>query len=168
MTAVPPDTNPLPHGPRRHTGTDFVDDARHLVPGSAGILNAGPPAFLGEHVAMADPTGLYLYPYLSRTRAWDLALDELKVGPRSRYLCHLHGRYRRLGLWCSCHSSRGHNSSYDSTSKMTSSSTEVPSGRLATPLTRRQGFLFSPKTSCSNSDAASAILGWSRASRPPF
>src|SRR6266404_3035158 len=38
---------------------------------------------------------------------------------------------------------------YPATSKMTSSSTGAPSGRLATPYTKRQGALFSPKTFCS-------------------
>jgi len=37
---------------------------------------------------------------------------------------------------------------------MTSSSTGVPSGRLATPYTRRLGFLSCPKTSCSSSECA--------------
>src|SRR4029077_17504757 len=45
------------------------------------------------------------------------------------------------------------------TSKISSSSTGVPSGRLATPNTIRQGFLSFPKTSCSNSEAPSAIFG---------
>src|SRR6202043_470293 len=50
------------------------------------------------------------------------------------------------------------------TSRITSSSTGTPSGRLATPYTRRQGLLSFPKTSCSNSEAASAIFGCSRTS----
>src|SRR5215471_1852708 len=50
------------------------------------------------------------------------------------------------------------------TSKMISSSTGVPSGRLATPYTRRQGFLSLPKTSCSNSEAASATFVFLRIS----
>src|SRR5262245_61792275 len=45
------------------------------------------------------------------------------------------------------------------TSKISSSATGVPKGRLATPYTRRQGFLSFPKTSCSNSEAASATFG---------
>jgi hypothetical protein len=42
---------------------------------------------------------------------------------------------------------------YPTTSKMISSSTGVPSGRLATPYTRRQGLLSFPNTSCSSSEA---------------
>src|SRR5260370_26793028 len=45
------------------------------------------------------------------------------------------------------------------TSKINSSSTGTPSGRLATPYTSRLGFLSFPKTSCSNSEAPSAIFG---------
>src|ERR1700730_8691293 len=48
---------------------------------------------------------------------------------------------------------------YPATSKMTARSTGVPSGRLATPYTRRQGLLSFPKTSSSNSEAASATFG---------
>src|SRR5260370_15678886 len=48
---------------------------------------------------------------------------------------------------------------YVATSKMISSSTGVPSGRLATPYTEPQGLLAFPKTSCSNSEAASATFG---------
>src|SRR5262249_59094496 len=47
------------------------------------------------------------------------------------------------------------------TSRMTSSSTGEPSGRLATPKTRREETAWSPKTSRSNSDAASATFGCS-------
>ena len=50
------------------------------------------------------------------------------------------------------------------TSKMTSSSTGTPSGKLATPKTRRLEILSSPKTSLSSSDAASATRGCSRTS----
>src|SRR5580700_1081950 len=50
------------------------------------------------------------------------------------------------------------------TSKINSSSTGTPSGRLATPYTRRHGFLSFPKTSCSNSEAPSAIFACSRTS----
>ena len=48
---------------------------------------------------------------------------------------------------------------HPATSKITSSSTGAPSGRLATPYTKRQGFLSFPKTSCSNSEAPSATFG---------
>ena len=47
------------------------------------------------------------------------------------------------------------------TSRMTSSSTGEPSGRLATPKTRRDEMVSPPRTSRSNSDAASATFGCS-------
>src|SRR6476660_9045328 len=59
---------------------------------------------------------------------------------------------------------RGDQLRYVATSKMTSNSTGVPRGRLATPYTRRQGLLSFPKTSLNNSEAASATFGWSRTS----
>src|SRR5499433_4142806 len=49
-------------------------------------------------------------------------------------------------------------------SKINSSSTGVPSGRLATPYTRRLGFLSLPKTFWSSSEAPSATFGCSRTS----
>src|SRR5262249_33286040 len=47
------------------------------------------------------------------------------------------------------------------TSKITSSSTGEPSGRLATPKTRREEMASSPETSRNSSDAASATFGCS-------
>src|SRR5215831_11318688 len=44
---------------------------------------------------------------------------------------------------------------------MTSNSTGEPSGRLATPKTRREEAVWAPKTSRSSSDAASATFGCS-------
>src|SRR5258708_13759558 len=51
-----------------------------------------------------------------------------------------------------------------STSKMSSTSTGVPSGRLATPYTKRLGFFCFPKTSCSSSEAPPATFGSLRTS----
>src|SRR6516164_4159613 len=50
------------------------------------------------------------------------------------------------------------------TSKITSTSTGVPRGRLATPYTNRLGFLSLPNTSCSSFEAPSATFGCSRTS----
>src|SRR6202023_2024138 len=50
------------------------------------------------------------------------------------------------------------------TSKISSSSTHAPTGRLAMPRTRRVDALSAPNTLTSNSDAASATLGCSRKS----
>src|SRR5882757_3415302 len=47
-------------------------------------------------------------------------------------------------------------------SKMLSSTTHVPIGRLAMPKTRRVDVLSAPNTLTSNSDAASATFGCSR------
>jgi len=47
-------------------------------------------------------------------------------------------------------------------SKMLSSTTHTPTGRLAIPKTRRVDVLSAPNTLTSNSDAASATFGCSR------
>ena len=52
-----------------------------------------------------------------------------------------------------------YSSLFADTSKITSSSTGVPSGRLATPYTERHGFFSFPKICCNKSEAASATLG---------
>ena len=48
---------------------------------------------------------------------------------------------------------------YDATSKATSSSMGIPSGRLATPMTSRTAILSLPKMSRNRSDAPSATFG---------
>src|SRR5207302_3985029 len=84
-----------------------------------------------------------------------------------------HGRFLLLGLGQTLKRGKHHRNhqSFErgskhqvETSKITSSSTGAPSGRLATPYTKRQGFLSFPKTSCSNSEAPSATFGCSRTS----
>ena len=50
-------------------------------------------------------------------------------------------------------------SRYSATSKITSSSTGIPSGRLATPMTSRTGIFSMPKMSRNKSETASATLG---------
>jgi hypothetical protein len=47
---------------------------------------------------------------------------------------------------------------------MTSSSTGMPKGRLATPYTNRTDFLSAPNTSQNSSEGASATVGWSKKS----
>jgi len=59
-------------------------------------------------------------------------MNRVRLGQRKRHIVHRPGA--RL------FPSKFHVHDLESTSKMTSSSTGVPSGRLATPYTRRQGF----------------------------
>jgi len=84
------------------------------------------------------------------------------------YLCRaitsrvFHGTSLSLGLdqqLQRCDENAHRQLRFPATSKMTSSSTGAPSGRLATPYTKRQGLLFVPKTSCNSSEAASATFG---------
>src|SRR6266404_2724841 len=110
-----------------------------------GILNAWQAAFFREHVAVANPTGLHFDAHLSYARLRNLALDDLEICSRTGNLRHLH---RRRCKFCSWHNASYEFSSlsYPANSKMTSSSTGAPSGRLATPYAKRQGFLALPTT----------------------
>ena len=60
LAAMPTDTDALSGLPFGNTGTKFIDYADDFVPWNAGILNAGPNAFFGEYVAMANAAGLHL------------------------------------------------------------------------------------------------------------
>src|ERR1017187_6354745 len=62
MAAVPADTYTLAFLAVGNNGADFINDARHFVPGNAGILNSRPQAFFRERVTVADTTGLHFDP----------------------------------------------------------------------------------------------------------
>ncbi|SPE28870.1 hypothetical protein SBA2_410053 [Acidobacteriia bacterium SbA2] len=104
MAAVPAHANTLALLPGGNTRTEFINNARDLVPGNSGILNAWPQAILGEHVTVADPTGLHLDAYVTCAGRGNFALDDLKIGSPLGNLCHLHG--------CCCKSCRCHKSSF--------------------------------------------------------
>src|SRR5262249_42709661 len=90
LTAVPAHAHALPLPPRGDTGAQLINDARDFVSRNAGILNAGPLAFLREHVAAAHATGLHLDAHFPCTRLWNLALDDLEIGSRLGNLRRLH------------------------------------------------------------------------------
>jgi len=79
VAAVPADTNTLPLLPLRNTVTHFIDDASHLMPRNAWILDPGPRPFFREHVAVAHSTGLHLDSHMSCTRLRNLPLDDLEI-----------------------------------------------------------------------------------------
>src|SRR5579862_7026057 len=100
LAAVPADAGALSLLPSGNTGAHFIDDARHLMSGSAGILNPGPKAFFREAVTVANTTRLHLDPDLSGTRLRNLALDDLEIGSRLGNLCYFH---RSNCEGCRCH-----------------------------------------------------------------
>ena len=55
---------------------------RDFVSWNAGILNSGPRTFLGEHVTVANATGLHFDAYLSCVRGWNFAFDDLELSSR--------------------------------------------------------------------------------------
>ena len=54
---MPAEADALAGLEERDVGADGVDDAGDLVAGRAGKLDAGPLAFFGERVAVADAAG---------------------------------------------------------------------------------------------------------------
>jgi hypothetical protein len=100
VAAVPTDANALARLPLGNAGAQFVDDARDFVSRNARILNAGPLAFFGERVTVADAAGLHLDAHLSCCGLGNLALDDLEIRSRLRNLRHFH---RRDCDSCSCH-----------------------------------------------------------------
>ena len=73
-------------------GAEFIDYSGDFVSGNAWILNAGPLAFFGEHVAVANAASLHLDAHLSCARRGNFAFDDLEIGSRL-------GNFRRLH-WC--------------------------------------------------------------------
>src|ERR1700680_2340267 len=61
-------------------------------PATARARNPRENAFLGDHIAVADSTGLHANPHVSRARFRNAALHDFKVRSRFR---HLHGFHFR-------------------------------------------------------------------------
>src|SRR5581483_6015700 len=91
VSTMPADTHALPLAPSGNALAYFVYEADHFVSWNARILNAGPGAFFGDDVTMADTAGLHLDAHLSRTGVRDGALDDLEIGSGSPNLRCLHG-----------------------------------------------------------------------------
>src|ERR1700735_4609632 len=51
-------------------------------PGTRGYVNAGEKAFLREHIAVTDATGLHVNPHMSSARLRYFALHDFKVHSR--------------------------------------------------------------------------------------
>jgi hypothetical protein len=75
VAAVPAEADAVANLEDGDIGADGIDDSGDLVAGAAGILNAGPQAFLGEHVAVADAAGLDANAYLAGAGRGELFLD---------------------------------------------------------------------------------------------
>ena len=99
VAAVPADAGALTRCPLGNISTHFINDAYDFVSRSAGILNAGPRAFLGEQVAVAHTTGQHLDTHLSCTGRGNPALDDLELRPGFRNLRGLHCSDCAACLW---------------------------------------------------------------------
>src|SRR5581483_9901307 len=102
VATVPANANTLSFLPRGNALPDPINDARHLMSGHAGILNARPRALYREHVAVAHTTGLHPDEHLSWTRLGNFALHDFKARSRFRYLRYLHWRQLRFRRYSQC------------------------------------------------------------------
>jgi hypothetical protein len=84
---MPADSNALALPPFLYARAEFIDYAGHFVSWDARIANAGEKAFLGDHIAMADSTGLHVNPHMARARLRNFSFHDFEIGP---CLWHLH------------------------------------------------------------------------------
>src|SRR5467141_2340615 len=111
MSAVPADSDSLPHFPPGNARAHSVDDSRDLMPGDARVLDPRPRAFFGIFIAVADAARLHFNPYRSGNRLRNVELHELKGTFRARYLYCPHLRHDSskirsppLERWCAHYS----------------------------------------------------------------
>ena len=88
--AVPTHADALSFPPVHDLGAQLVHDTGDFVARRSRVLNSGPIAFLGVHVAMADSARLNANPNLPTTRLRDIALDQLEIGSRPRHVRYPH------------------------------------------------------------------------------
>ncbi len=79
MAAVPSHSYALAGFPVGYVGADGVDAAGDFVSGNAWILEAGPIAFLYQHVAVADAAGFDFDPDLVAGGLGDVSFDEFEI-----------------------------------------------------------------------------------------
>src|SRR6266849_9827986 len=93
LPAVPADSNPLAFLPFLHARAQLVDHAGHFVSWDARVRNAREKAFLGDHIAVTDSTGLDADSHVSRAGLGNFALHDFEIRSRLRYLHRFHFRH---------------------------------------------------------------------------
>src|SRR6202043_1413681 len=78
LPAVPAHPDAFALLPCRDSRAYFVNHAGHFVPWDARVRNAREKAFLGDHVAVTDSTGLDADPHLSRAGLRNLTLHNFE------------------------------------------------------------------------------------------
>jgi hypothetical protein len=79
MATVPADAHSIAYFPGRDSLSKSVKLPGDFVARDTWILQAGPLAFFYKDIAVADPTSLYLYAHLARTRFGNIAFHQLKI-----------------------------------------------------------------------------------------
>jgi hypothetical protein len=79
--------------PVRDAGAECVDHARDFMSWDSRIGEAGPPTFLGEHIAVAYATCLDADSHLPGPWLRNFPLDDLEFSPGVRHLNDLHLRH---------------------------------------------------------------------------
>jgi hypothetical protein len=80
--------------PRGDAGAHFVNHARHLVPRHTRIRYTRPPAFLRQHITVANSASLHLDANLPRSGLRNLSLHHFKFSTRLWHLHRFHLRHR--------------------------------------------------------------------------
>jgi hypothetical protein len=78
VASVPAEANALARLEERNVGADGVDDTGDLVAGGARELKAGPVAFLGERITVADAAGVDADADVAGTGLGKFFFDELE------------------------------------------------------------------------------------------
>jgi hypothetical protein len=78
VASVPAETDALAGLEEGYIGADGVDDASDFVAGGARELKAGPVAFLGERVRVADAAGVYADANVAGAGIGEFFFDELE------------------------------------------------------------------------------------------
>jgi hypothetical protein len=90
---MPTDSNALAFPPFLHSRAEFVDHAGDFMPWDARVRNSWQKPFLGDHIAVTDPTGLHANPYLSRAGFRNFALHDFEFCSCLWHLHYFHFRH---------------------------------------------------------------------------
>jgi len=83
---VPADADALAFFPFRDTRAGLIDHAGDLVSWNTWVRYTGKEAFFCYHVTVADATGKYTDPHVSRTGFRNFTLHDFEIPSRTRHL----------------------------------------------------------------------------------
>ena len=93
IAPVPPDARPLALRPSGDAAAHRIDDPRHLMTGTPGVLDPGKASLFDERIAVADAARLDFDPDRSRARLRDRPFHNLNSALTPRDLRNPHRRH---------------------------------------------------------------------------